>query len=81
MSTVTLADLQLFTPEQAAEVMSGDTEDAVSGYWIREGIRDGRFDYTKVGRRIMLSRPQVAAIIAACRVEPKARASRRASTA
>lgn len=72
-----LAELQLLTPEQAAQIMSGDTPDAVSGYWIREGIRDGRFPYTPMGRRIMLSRAQVAEIIAICRVEAKTRARRK----
>lgn len=70
-----LAELELLTPEQAAEVMSGDTADAISGYWIREQIRDGRFPFTKAGRRIMLSRTQIAEIITICRIEPKKRAS------
>lgn len=74
-----LAELRLFTPEQAAKIMSGDLPGSVSGYWLREQIRDGRFPYTPMGRRRMLSRADIAEIIAICRVAPKSRPPRRKS--
>lgn len=76
-----LAELQLFTPEQAAVIMSGDNPGAVSGYWYREQIRDGRFDYTPVGRRIMLTREQIAQNIAACSKKATTGARRRKTAA
>lgn len=72
-----LDELALYTPEKAAEILSGETPGAVSGYWLREQIRDGRFDYTPMGRRIMLSRAQIAEIIRLCCVPATTRAPRR----
>jgi hypothetical protein len=72
-----LSELALFTPEQAARIMSGDAIGAVSAHWLHDQCRDGRIPFTKVGRRRMFSREDIAGIIATCRVEPVNRAPRR----
>lgn len=80
-AAIDLAELTLYTPEQAGEIMSGHAKGAVSGWWIREQIRQGRFTYTPVGRRVMLSRPQIAAIIADLEVPATRRTPRRRTSA
>lgn len=72
-----LAELALFTPEQAAVILSGETPRAVSGHWLREQIRDGRFPHTPMGRRLMLSRAQIAEIIRLCAEPATTRPPRR----
>lgn len=72
-----LLELALFTPEEAARVLSGNTPGAVSAHWLHDQCRDGRIPFTKVGRRRMFSRQDIAEIVTACRVEPVNRAPKR----
>lgn len=67
-----LAALRLYSPKQAAAILSGDTPGAVTAWFLAQGCRDGRFPCTMMGRRRMFSRADIADIIAISRVEPTA---------
>lgn len=71
-----LSELQLFTADRAAELMSGDTPGAVTSWFLEQGCRDGRFTCTWVGRRRMFSRDNILEAIQACQVPATAGASK-----